>query len=55
VKRTLFVVAVLVAGLTLGACTFVPTDAQPQVVPNHAVPFNLLKSSPPTKHTSKSP
>jgi hypothetical protein len=49
VKRTIRIIAVLVAGLTLGACTFVPTDAQPQVVPSHSVPFNLLKPAPLTK------
>ena len=45
-RRLWRVVAVLTAGVALASCTFVPTDAHPQVVNPHSVPFDLLAKKP---------
>jgi hypothetical protein len=42
VTRAWRTLAVVVAGLALASCTFVPTDSHPQVVNSRTVPFNLL-------------
>lgn len=45
-RRLVRAAALLVAGLVLAGCTFVPTDAHPQVVNHRTVPFNLLNKTP---------
>lgn len=41
------VLALVLCGLLLGACTFVPADGQPHVVNPNTVPFNLLSKHQP--------
>jgi hypothetical protein len=41
-RRWTSVAAVVLAGVMFSACTFVPTDDQPQPVNSKTVPFNLL-------------
>ncbi len=45
-RRVRALLLVAGAALVLGSCTFVPTDSQPQVIPRHSVPFELLNKKP---------
>jgi len=53
VRRLGRFVVLVVAGLALSACTFVPTDGSPTPVAKHDVPFALLSPNlPRTKHVN---
>ncbi len=48
-RRITSLLSVVFAGCVLSACTFVPTDGQPQPVNSKSVPFNLLVKHPSLK------
>ena len=48
--RVSAVVATVLAASVLSACTFVPSDDQPQTINSKNVPFNLLGKHPVVQH-----
>jgi hypothetical protein len=45
-RRIVSTLALTISSVILSACTFVPTDGQPQPVNSKTVPFNLLVKHP---------